>query len=378
MPTPDLSGYVDLTLYDKDAEEVADDAIADAQAKLPEWVPTPGQMEVVLIEAFANIVSELIFAINRLPSAVFEALLGQFSVTRDAGVAPTTTVAFEVADDSGHTIPGGTSVLLEDDSLSEPVQFVTAAGLVIAAGDTTGTIAATATSSTVEANGFGAPQPLTVVDPIPYIVAATLASDVIDGVDPETPEAFRDRAQNYLQRLVTTLVIPEHFTYAALTYSYVDRATTIDNTDPANAAPYGDDAGHVTVVVLGPAGALVSGGDKTALEADLEAQAQANLDVHVTDPTITDVDVTALVHVADGFDPATVQASVEAALEDYLSPQNWDWSAKVRRNALIAEISRVEGVAYLVTMTAPAADVDLAGIGPLASAGVLTITTEGP
>src|SRR5687768_10446156 len=109
MPTtPDLSDYVDLTLYDRDAAALVERALLDATLKLPGWVPREANTEVVLIEALALELVELVYAVNRLPSAVTMALLGLFDVTRDDGTAPTVDIEVTAVDAAGYTVPAGT------------------------------------------------------------------------------------------------------------------------------------------------------------------------------------------------------------------------------------------------------------------------------
>jgi hypothetical protein len=136
----------------------------------------------------------------------------------------------------------------------------------------------------------------------------------------------------------------------------------------------GNYAGHVTVAVYGD-GAVVPTPDKTALEADLEASAAANLDVHIMDPTVQAIDVTVEVRRETGFDNATVIASVTAALQAFLSTAAWDWGSTVYRNELISVISNADGVDFVTTLTSPATDVALSGYATLVTAGTLTVTT---
>lgn len=141
--------------------------------------------------------------------------------------------------------------------------------------------------------------------------------------------------------------------------------------------PVGDFPGYIAVAVLGSGGAFLASADKSALQSTLAAQSQANLAVNVIDPTITNVTVTATVHPLVGFTTAQVQANVAAALTAYLSPDTWLWSATVRRNKLIQVIEDAAGVDYLTTLTAPAADLTLAGVAPLAkfdTTSVITVT----
>lgn len=233
MPSPDITPYIDLTVYDADPQTLYDAAIAAATVKLPEWTPREGNTEVVLLEALALEASELVYAINRLPGAIAEIAMRLHGLTRDLGTAATATVTFTVADAAGYTIPAGTRVMLDPGAGLEARELTLLADLVIAAGATTGTGAVTtAGSPTSTYNGTVAGTPLTVLDPVPYVSAAVLATALAGGVDPEDGDAFRDRGASMLSRMVTTLVLPAHFTSAALEQPFVARATTVDLSSP--------------------------------------------------------------------------------------------------------------------------------------------------
>lgn len=364
MPSPDLSSYSDLVLYDAGAGELLARALDDAAAKLPDWAPRSGNTEVVLLEALALIAAEQVYAINRLPGASVEVLLRLFGVERSLGVPPTATVTFALSTLAGYTLPAGTLVRLVLGD--ETVDFTTDVEVTVAPGvDVIEDVAVTASTSTDSANGTPAGTPLLVVSPQPAIDSAELSAPVAAGADPEDTDTWITRGIQRLGRLVTTLVLPEHFTAYALENPLVYRAFTIDLYD--GAGPVGVDPGHVTTAVLGVVGAPLSAGDKAALAAEMDALSLVNLASHVIDPTITQVAVVATVQAAPGYDPATVEANVMAALEEYLSPDTWQWGAVLRRNDLIALIESVEGVDFLQAghPTAPAADVALAGAAPL-------------
>lgn len=366
MPTPDLTAYNDLTLYDVQPSDLVARALLDAATKLPEWQPVDGNTELVLMEALSLVVSEMVYAINRVPSAVTVTLLNLFGITRSQGTPATATITFTLSDNLGHEIPAGTLARLTVGA--DTLDLATDAALSVAPGATTGTVAATATVNTNLANGVVAGTVLELISAVAVVDSVQLATDVAAGSDPETDSEWLTRAVQQFARLNDTLNNPAHFTAAALTHPQVARATTIDNYN-AGAAP-----GHVSVAVLGYGGALLSGADKTSIQTELDAQAQANLAVHVIDPTITNVTVDVTVHADAGSVSADVQAAVTAALEAYLSTDQWPWDGVVRRNALIGAVSAVPGVAYLSTLTTPAADVNLPGAAPLARAGAVTVT----
>lgn len=375
MTSPDLTPYTDLVLYDRSPRDIVDRALLDAQVKLPGWTPREGNTEVVLIEAMALQVAELVYAINRAPGAVMEILMQLLGVTRSLGAPATGTVTVTVVDDTGYAIAAGTAFRLALDT--GDVVLESTATVAVPPGSTSAVVDVTATTYGADPNGAPAGTPLDVISSAFYLEAAVLAADLAGGADVEDTGAWLERGVQRLARLTDSLVLPEHFTARALEDVRVGRANTIDLLDPA-AGPAGSDLGHVTVVVADTAGAALSAGVMSDLEQALEESATANLDVHVVAPTVTDVDVTATVVRLTGHDPATVEADVIAALDAYLDPGAWEWGATVRRNELIALLDGVTGVDYVASITTPAADVALAGTGPLADLGVATITVDDP
>lgn len=379
MPSPDLTDLVDLTLYDKGPFDLVDRALADSVVKLPGWVPREGNTELVNLEGMALVVAELIYAVNRLPGAMMDVQLRFLGVTRNLGAAPTAVVRFAVGDLLGHELPAGTRVMLDLGGTADPLVFQTDAPQVIPAGVPSIDVAVTATRSTALANGVAAGTPLVILDAIPWLDAATIAPGgaPVAGVDEEAEADWRARGRQLFTTLRSTLVLPRDFTAAALNWPGVYRATTIDDWDPTAGGGAGAVAiGHVTVAVLGEGNVALSPAAKALLAADLDSKAQANLAVHVVDPTVTAVPVTVTVHRFDSFDDATVAANVTAALQAYLSTDAWPWETTVRRFNLIGLLSAVEGVAYVEVLTAPAADVVLPGVAPLATLGALAITVN--
>lgn len=374
MASPDITPYVDLTLYDADAQSLTDAALAWIAAKFPDFSPRESDTAVVVIEALALEVEAAVFAINRVPGAVLQALLRLYGVEPDPGTPATATVTVTAADTTGHTVPTGTRFLLDPNDGTDPVILATVADLTIAPGTSSGAVAVVADGDPrVDLNGTPAGTPVEVLDAVAFIDTATLASALAGGSDPEEDTDYLTRAAARLQRLVTTLVRPDHFTAAAAEQTYVARAFTVDTYDPTQNPPTGR-SGHVTVVVAGPDGAPLAATDKTALELTLEEQALAVLDVHIADATTTTVNITATVRRDLGADPADVDAAVRDALTGYLNPATWPFASTVYRNDLIGLLSKVDGVARVVSVDAPAADVALPGVGPLAKLGAVNLT----
>jgi hypothetical protein len=261
VTSPDLQGYVDLELYDTSPGVLVDRALLDAQTKLPDWQPRDGNTEVVVLEAQAVITSELGYGINRVPSAVLDGLLALYGVERSPGVAATATVTFTLTAPLGYVLPAGTTVRLGLGGEVEPLDFTTDVDVSLTAG-TTVTAAVTATRPTDDANGTPAGTALVVVSAVPEIDTATLATDVAGGTGPEDDIGYRNRGAQRLRRLVSTLVLPEHFTADALDTAGVFRVRTLDNFDAA-----GSNEQQTVAISGGPTGGtftLTFGGQTTA------------------------------------------------------------------------------------------------------------------
>lgn len=372
MPSPDATQYIDLRVYDRDPQDVFEAALLALQTYLPQWVPREGNIEVLLLEALGLQVAEGVYAINRLPDGIMEALLGLFGVARDSGAPPVATLTFTMVNTIGYTISAGTEARLTLAGGLAPIVFTTTTDLVIPPGQSSGAVSATGDRFTADANNITPNTSLEMLDSIIFVDGVELDAITTGGREPEDDTEYFTRGTTRFSRLSDTLILPRHFSAYALENVSVERATTLDNWDGATGAP-GDDPGHVTIAVYGNGTALTAP-QKAALQAEMEALAAVNLQVHVIDPTITVVNVTATVKAKAGYDTAEVDAAVTAAVTAYLDPQTWEWGTTVRRFELASIMDQVEGVSYVDTITTPAADQVLTGYAPLADAGTINIT----
>jgi uncharacterized phage protein gp47/JayE len=297
-----------------------------------------------------------------------------FGVNRDSGTAPNAAVIFNMVNDLGYTIPVGTEARLNLAGDVEPVVFTTDTELVIPPGFSSGTVQATGDRFTADANNTIGGTPLELLDSLIYVETVELDEISTGGTDPEDDEAYFTRGTTRFSRLSDTLVLPRHFTAYALEWPGVYRANTLDNWTGSGGAP-GANPGHVTVAVYGNA-APVSAPVKAALQTAMQNLSLVNLQVHVIDPTITNINVTVTVKAFSGYVTSDVQARVIAALQNYLDPSTWAWGTTVRYNELIALISNVEGVDYVASMSTPSSDVALTGYATLVDAGTLNVTVS--
>jgi uncharacterized phage protein gp47/JayE len=376
QPSPDITAYADLRVFDVTDQEIIDTGLAAAQLNIPGWVPREGNTEVLLMESLALEISEAIVAINRQPGAVVAAILLMAGVDKDYGAAPTATATFTLGDTLGHTIPAGTRLYLVLDDGSTVTFLVEEPGLTVEPGSDTGTVSIIGDIFTDQANGLAAGTRLVMADPVPFIERVELASPVVDGRSAETDDEWRDRGVARLSRLSDALVLPRHFEAAALERTEVARALALDLWDGSGGAP-GDDPGHITVAVLGDGGAALSAPAKAAIETDLEDRSVAILDVHVIDVTIVTVPVAVQFHPLSGYDSAEVITAVEDAIEAYIDPLAWQWGGTIRLYELVSLVDRVDGVDYVISATINGVDADytISGAATLPDAGVITVTT---
>lgn len=231
MVSPDVRPYIDLTLNDKDPQDLYDNAVATLATNLPEWKPREGNTEVLLLEALALQVSEGIFAINRLPSAVVEILAQLFGITRDAGAAPVANLEFTMINSTGNTIPVGTRVRLDLQNTNSIV-FTTNSELVIPNGNSTGQVLATGDLFTSVANGVD-DVPVQLMDSLLYVNTVEIVDPITGGRDAEDDTTYFTRATQRFSRLNDTLVLPQHFVAATLEDPVFQRALALDNYTPA-------------------------------------------------------------------------------------------------------------------------------------------------
>lgn len=377
MTSPDVTPYVDVQLSTRTRQDIFEEMLALAALRFPDWTPLEAHTETLLLEVWAEVIHGLEQRLNLAPAAAFEGLVRLLQVARDPGSRPAGTVTMSIAPGTTltQTIPADTRLRFLPADGTDELELVVAAAVAFPPGDVTVAVPVTGLLETSAYNGVSAGA-IVLVDQLTFIDGVTLTGAFVDGRDPEDSAAYLSRGAARLARLTTTLVHVDQFQAAALDDPVVRRAVAVDNfnSDAGSGNP-GDHPGHVTVAASGTGGAPLTSGQKAALVAALESQALALLEVHVTDATVTAINVTAQLERDPSYDDATVVAAAAQALADHLNADTWPYAASVYRNELISLLDQVPGVRRVVSLTAPATDVALTGIAPLADLGTATITT---
>jgi uncharacterized phage protein gp47/JayE len=346
-------------------------AVTHIKSVMPEWQPRGGNTEMVLIEALAVMLGPEILSLQLLGPRVAELILGLIGTTRSPGSAARGRVDITVTNSSPtQVIPAGTRLRLALDTSIETVDLFTTEDLAVITSETlTGQVNVIAERLGSLPNGAPTGAPVSVVDNLPFVESAKLATALLGGADLEDDDVFFARGAATLARQNSTLVHPEQFEYAALSRVGIGRALTLDNYDPA--APGVTTFGHVTVAVAGLDGLAI---DPTLMEEArlaLAEQALASLSIHVIAPTYTPVDIAVTVKAAPGWSETAVQASVTAALEAWINPLTWAWDDSATQFEIVAVVGNAPGVREV---TAAPATVDLTGVAPLPTLGAIEVT----
>jgi len=133
VPSPDVSSYIDLTLFDLDSQQIYLNALEYARIALPEYQPVDGSIETVLLQAMALEVQDLVRAINRLPNGIVQALLGLLGAPRFDGTRSTALAKFTASSSAAdnETIPAGIRLFHREDALADPTIAATDTAVVL-------------------------------------------------------------------------------------------------------------------------------------------------------------------------------------------------------------------------------------------------------
>lgn len=355
----DIGGLVP-GLDDRDPQTMFEEWLSRVQVEIPDYAPTNGSLDVIIAEALMTSIADMIYAANRLPGVVLQAVLALLDVPRSPGVAAHGRVEVLLDGPRSVTVPRGTRVVIEN------LEYITTAPAG-AVGDKI-TLDVEAIDAGVSGNYTPPGTPVDLLDPVPGAVAAQTVGVFGGGADPESDTAYLQRASTWLQRLTSALVLPGSFS------AYVDGQPDVGRSYAADRRQPGSDVdapGHMTVYVLGLGGTTLDAARLTALTDDLQSRSSGHLTVHVANAAIVDVPVAVQVHPNAGTTDAAAIAAVKSAIEAEISPDAWAWATPVVPQEVTAIAARVPGVDYVVATTAPAAQVDMpAGSLPRATATV--------
>lgn len=353
---------------------IAQNAVAHLKTMLPEASISPASTEAHLIESLSIMVGPIMAAHQVLPSRVVDHLMTLYGLERYPGYRAEGKVRVTVNPTATEVkLPAGTVLRHYLASSNELREYRTVEDLLILPAESiTGEVRVEATSVGTEHNGLPVGASLDAVDS--YFIDIDrfeISESPRGGEGPESNESWWERSRAQLERQVSTLVVPDQFRSAALTRGEVNRAYVLDLYNPA--APTVEAPGHVTLAVTDSEGLPLTPRERPALEAWLQDQAMASLQVHVIDATYTTINPTVVVEATPGATLSIVETAVRDQLARWLSPTTWEWWPEITPYDYVSALDDVAGVARVITVPQK---VTLTGKAPLPKLGTVTVTVN--
>ena len=236
--------YINIPVV-TDSDVLVQQALSNIASNLPGWVPREGNLEVLLLEQFAQMIAEANDVASNVPDTIFEYFGSLIGITPNAGAAATITTTWSLvssASSPGYTIPAGTIAGFFYGGAA--YQFQTLNDTTIAAGYSTAdiTMQAVESGSIYNIQNISGFNPLTtyleLTTPNPtisnIIITGTYATNttLTLGVDPETTVDFLNRLTNELQLLAPRPITPSDYALFSQSYNGVYRAFAFDGFNP--------------------------------------------------------------------------------------------------------------------------------------------------
>lgn len=206
MPSPDFSQYIDLTVDDRTAEDLYDEAVAYARIALPEFTPRVGTIEDSILQACALLASSNIATLNRIPGGLMEGILKLMGLERFESSFATVDVVFTLSS-NGESVPIDFFVSFEAQIGDEIVQYPFRTTATLTAANNSDEVTATLVSEVAGViPSIEDGTELIVIQPNASVISCVTDSSVTQGSEPETDEEYFTRATSYLSSLSTSLV----------------------------------------------------------------------------------------------------------------------------------------------------------------------------
>lgn len=390
------SGYIDVTI-DTDPQDIMDDFVTFMQTAVPGWQPSPGQLDVWLMQAVASAAADTRDVASAVPKSIFRwfgANLLNFPPIDDTPASVTAT--WTVVDNAGYTVPAGTQVSIARTG-DDVYAFETTVDTVIAPGATTaaGVQLAAVTPGSAASGLGGAGIAAQLIDPLTFVSTVVLEGVTVGGVDAEDDDTYLTRLRADLQLLAPRPILPPDFAVFARQIPGVYRATAIDGYNPTG--PLTGQPRTISIAAIDANGSPLDTAHKNSVLSDLEARREVNFQIFVIDPTLNIMDITYSVQSLAGYDTVALKTAIDAALTNYLSaatwgalagdPSSWSDNTTVRYLEVAQVINDVAGVDYITTTAGNLdlqigihggslvrTDVALTGVAPLPTTVGGTIT----
>src|SRR5215467_8462027 len=192
--------YIDIPI-DTVPTDLADDAFAYIEQQIDGWLPSPGNLDAIMVEALAQLAGELRTLIVLVPDVIF-----QYLGSTILGLPPYEAVpahglsSWTMIDAAGYTVPAGTLIAVTPPSSISAYAFSVDSDFTVAAGATQAlSIPVTAVEAGAAASGITGT--VEVIDALDFVQLVTLDAPTSGGQDAESSDAYLNRLSDLLTLL---------------------------------------------------------------------------------------------------------------------------------------------------------------------------------
>ena len=157
-------------------------------------------------------------------------------------------------------------------------------------------------------------------------------------------------------------------------YSYTGTATTVLTTANGYSPQVeildtvrfdaADQTGAVTIFLSDSTGASLTAEQKGLISDDIKSRCVGGLSIYVSDVILAYITITVSIAILDGYSSIDVKSAVDTYLTNYLSPSEYPFTTRIRKNQMIADIAKISGVDYVSSfdMTVDAESSEVASV----------------
>lgn len=367
------------------------------QASLPGYTPVAGDPLYLHAQVMASWAASVAQLCNSGATELFRQFgVQQLGLPYQQGTPAQAIINVTAVDTAGHTLPAGTQDTLTLNGVA--VGFQTATALTIPNGQSSGQVTILALTSGTAANGAGSPVQL--VSQIDWVASVSLVTPAANGVDQQDDDQYVQEQALVVQSLGKATATATDFSTRTLEFipdpttdeEEVGRASAIDGYDPLPSdggyQPNGTGTGtynnerEITVCPTDAVGNALNSDTMTAIGVYLQAFREVGFIINVIPPSYSTIYAAVTVKGVTGIPASTIQANVQSALLNYLTPANfglpqgaisgWTNSQTVYLSRVLAVIQGAGGVAGI-----PAGGLAL-DVNPTPSNTTNDLTLSGP
>lgn len=380
--------YITLPI-EVDADDAAEQMYARMAELVPGWEPSDGNLDVWLLQVVARTYADLAEVATGAADTLFR-YVGEsmFGLPPKSGTSAVFTTTWTATEAGTFVIPAGTNVGVRapDGTIH---QFATTEEVTVDTGTpaTKAGVLVTAVEAGAAASGLPSTTAGNVVllDPLEWVASVTGDELTYGGTDPESDDEYLNRLRDELTILAPRPITASDFAVMARRVSGVGKSWAVDGYNPGDQTSGNEKM--VTVVVAAEDGTAVSQATLDAVKELLEEHREVNFVVHVMNPGFVAVNVEVDVVAYPGWATATVQATVQEAVEGHLNPDVYSdpppeageyaglaTPTHVRFGDVLAAVDNAYGVNYVTAVRlgedgspigASNADLSLTGTAPV-------------